>query len=302
MPSAEHEEFVGALSAGGAVLTPTQPPTDEELRSIRATEADAAVPVAEGLTTWRTLLNDVACLSVEPARANITAIYFHGGGYVFTRPADAFAAISALAIGCGVRVVAPDYRRAPESRFPAAVDDGVAVYRAILDDGLDPSWIVFAGDSAGAGLALACMLAVQHAGLPQPGAAVLFSPWTDLAVTGDSAKRTDDPVVDGAGLRMMAAAYLGDADPRDPLASPLYASDDELTRLAPVLIQVGTRESLLDDSRRLVERMRAAGVDPRYVEHEGVVHMWMVMAPHLPESRLAFDNAAEFLQSIYQST
>jgi monoterpene epsilon-lactone hydrolase len=167
-----------------------------------------------------------------------------------------------------------------------------------LDGGTASTDIVIAGDSAGGGLALACMLAARRNGLPVPAAGILFSPWTDLAVEGSSAELADDPVVDGAGLRVMAGAYLNGADARDPLASPLYASDDELAALPPLLIQVGTRESLLDDSRRFVIRAKASGADVEYVEYPGVVHMWMVMAPELPESVEAFDAAAEFLAKV----
>jgi monoterpene epsilon-lactone hydrolase len=129
-------------------------------------------------------------------------------------------------------------------------------------------------------------------------AGILFSPWTDLAVEGRSAELVDDPVVDGAGLRMMADTYLNGADARDPLASPLYASDDELAALPPLLIQVGTRESLLDDSRRFVTRAKTIAADVEYVEYDGVIHMWMVMAPDLPESRDAFGKAADFLNRV----
>jgi epsilon-lactone hydrolase len=203
-----------------------------------------------------------------------------------------------MAKRCCMQMVAPDYRRAPEFPFPAAVDDAVAVFRALLDDGVRNTDIVFAGDSAGGGLALACMLAARRTGLPAPAAGILFSPWTDLAVEGPSTDAADDPVVNGAGLRAMAGAYLNGGDPREPLASPLYASDDELASLPPLLVQVGTRESLLDDSRRFVIRAKAGGARVDYVEHPDVIHMWMVMAPDLPESRQAFDAAADFLSDL----
>jgi len=296
--SPEHEQLAAALLAGGTVLTPTTPPSPHALRQMREAEAAADVAAPDGTKVVPCRYGDVDCLRLDAGRYRRTVIYFHGGGYVYTRAMDALGAIAALAERCELRAVAPEYRRAPESPFPAAVDDAVAVYRALLAAGVSNTDIVMAGDSAGGGLALACMIAARRAGLPVPAAGIVFSPWTDLAVEGASADAADDPVVNGAGLRMMADVYLGGADPRHPLASPLYANDDELAALPPLLVQVGTRESLLDDSRRFVARASEAGTRVTYIEHSDVVHMWMVMAPELPESCRAFGAAAEFLSDL----
>jgi epsilon-lactone hydrolase len=298
MPSPEHEQLVAALTAGGSVLTPTSVPTPQVLQEMRAFEATAGFNVPEGTAVSDHVYGGVDCVRLDAGARGRTAIYFHGGGYVYTRAADALGAIAVLAKRCELQIVAPDYRRAPEFPFPAAVDDAVAVYRGLLDDGVRNTDIVFAGDSAGGGLALACMLAARRSGLPAPAAGILFSPWTDLAVEGLSAEAADDPVVNGAGLRAMAGAYLNGGDPREPLASPLYASDDELASLPPLLVQVGTRESLLDDSRRFVIRAKASGARVDYVEHPDIIHMWIVMAPDLPESRQAFDAAVDFLSRL----
>jgi acetyl esterase/lipase len=297
-PSEEHEEFVAALGAGGSVLTPVSLPSSEAFREMRAFEATAGFIAPEGATVTSSQLGGVDVLHLDAGGHGRTGIYFHGGGYVYTRGADALGAVAVLAKRCGLRIVVPDYRRAPEFPFPAAVDDAVAVYRSLLAEGVASTDIVVLGDSAGAGLALACVLASRRAGLPTPAAGILFSPWTDLAVEGPSAWLADDPVVNGAGLRAMAEAYLHGDDPRDALASPLYASTDELTSLPTLLIQVGTRESLLDDSRRFVARATASGADVEYIEYPGVIHMWTVMAPDLPESRQAFDAAADFLSRL----
>jgi monoterpene epsilon-lactone hydrolase len=256
MPSPEHERLVTALTASGSVLTPTSLPSDEALQEMRALEAAAGFSAPEDTSVINSRYGGVDCVCLDAGVRGHTAIYFHGGGYVYTRAADALGAIAALAKRCELQVVAPDYRRAPEFPFPAAVDDAVAVYRALLDEGVASTDIVVAGDSAGGGLALACMLASRRSGLPPPAAGILFSPWTDLAVEGLSAEAAYDPVVDGAGLRAMAGAYLNGSDPRDPLASALYASDDDLAALPPLLVQVGTRESLVDDSRRFVSEPR----------------------------------------------
>ena len=295
MASTEHEQLVAVLSAGGTVLTPTTPPSIEALAALRESEASASLVIPAGTTVVPCRYGDVDCLRLGVGRHRRTVLYFHGGGYVYTRAADALGAIAALAKRCDLQAVAPEYRRAPEATFPAAVDDSVAVYRALLAEGLSHNDIVMAGDSAGGGLVLACIIAARRAGLPPPAAAIVFSPWTDLAVEGSSADTAEDPVVNGAGLRMMADVYLAGADPRHPLASPLYTPDDELASLPKLLIQVGTRESLLDDSRRFLARATAAGADVTYIEHTDVVHMWMVMDPELPESHQAFDAAARFL-------
>ena len=139
---------------------------------------------------------------------------------------------------------------------------------------------------------LAALVALRDQGLELPAAAVCFSPWTDLAVRGASADSADDPVVSGDALRMMAGAYLGGCDPASGLASPLYA---DLSGLPPLQIQVGSRESLLDDARRLAERAGKAGVDVTYVEHPDVIHMWIVFAPTIPESEAAFSLLASFM-------
>jgi acetyl esterase/lipase len=167
------------------------------------------------------------------------------------------------------------------------------VYRAVLAGGESPGRIAFAGDSAGGGLVLAGLVALRDAGDALPAAGVSISPWTDLAVTGPSADTVDDPIVSGAGLRMMAKIYLDGADPQSPTASPLYA---DLAGLPPVLVQVGTREALLDDARRVVVRARDAGVDVTLHEFDGVVHMWVVMGPDLPESLEAFAEAGAFVR------
>ena len=187
-----------------------------------------------------------------------------------------------------------DYRLAPEHPYPGPVEDLVAVYRALLGSGERGEEIAFAGDSAGGGLVLAALVALRDADIALPAAAVSISPWTDLAVTGTSADTADDPIVSGTALRMMSKLYLAGADPRSPTASPLYA---DVHGLPPLLVQVGTRESLLDDARRVVQRLRAAGVDVTLHEFEDVVHMWVVFGPDIPESRAAFAEAGSFLRT-----
>jgi monoterpene epsilon-lactone hydrolase len=235
-----------------------------------------------------------------PSPGDTVLLYLHGGGY-FACSSETHRPITVYFALHGFHVFAPDYRLAPENRFPAAVEDAVAFYRALLSAGYAPQNIVVAGESAGGGLALSLMLSLRDAGVPLPAAAALFSPWTDLAATGDSIRTNTDrcAMFDGAGVAFSARYYLGDTDPCNPLASPLYA---DLSGLPPLLIHVGADEVLLDDSTRLAERARAAGVRVELKIWPVVPHAWQLV-PHLvPESRQSLHESAEFLRAQVGST
>jgi acetyl esterase/lipase len=173
------------------------------------------------------------------------------------------------------------------------VEDALAGYRWLLEQGAQPERIVIAGESAGGGLALATMLAARDAGLPLPAGAALLSPWTDLTGCSDTAiTRADvDPMLVGANIASGGQRYLGGADPRNPLASPLFA---DLRGLPPLLIHVGDCEVLLDDSRKLAERARQAGVAVTLRVWDGMFHAFPVFT-FLPEAREAVDEMAEFV-------
>jgi epsilon-lactone hydrolase len=226
-------------------------------------------------------------------------LYLHGGGY-FGCSAETHRPITAFFAQQGFRVFAPNYRLAPENPFPAAVDDAVAAYRGLLAPGSPSQRIFVAGDSAGAGLALSLLLALRAASSPLPSAAVLFSPWTDLAATGDSVRTNTKrcAMFDGNDIAASARFYLGDTDPRNPLASPLYG---DLSGLPPLLIHVGSDEVLRDDATRLAERARAAGVSVELKVWPVVPHVWQ-LAPHkIPEARQSLRESAEFLQALASS-
>jgi monoterpene epsilon-lactone hydrolase len=230
-----------------------------------------------------------------PSPGDTVLLYLHGGGY-FGCSAESHRPITAFFALQGFRVFAPDYRLAPENRFPAAIEDAVAFYRALLSAGFPPQRIVVAGESAGGGLALSLMLALRSAGVPLPAAAALFSPWTDLAATGDSIRTNTHrcAMFDGAGIAFSARYYLGDTDPRDPLASPLYA---DLSGLPPLLIHVGADEVLRDDSTRLAQRARDAGVPVELKIWPVVPHAWQ-LAPHrIPEARQSLRESAAFFRA-----
>jgi len=228
-----------------------------------------------------------------PNPGEVVLLYLHGGGY-FACSAELYRPITVSFARENFRVYAPDYRLAPENPFPAAVEDAAAVYRALLDSGRSPSRIVVAGDSAGGGLTLSLLLKLRDTRTPLPAAAVLFSPWTDLAVTGESvcANAERCSMFNASDIAPSALWYLGDTDPRNPLASPLYA---DLSGLPPLLIHAGADEILRDDSTRLAEKARAAGVSVELKIWPVVPHAWQ-LAPYLiPEARQSLREAAAFL-------
>ena len=221
-------------------------------------------------------------------------LYLHGGGY-FACSARTHRPYTTFFAQRGFRVFAPDYRLAPENPFPAAVEDAVAAWRAVRAEAGASTPMVIGGDSAGGGLALATMLKLRDEGDALPAAAALFSPLTDLVGIGAS-RRTNNKrcaMFFGAGLGRATEFYLAaGGDPRDPLASPLYA---DLRGLPPLLIHVGGHETLLDDSTQLAERARAAGVAAALTVWPVVPHVWQLFHPFVPEGRRSLAEACAFL-------
>ncbi|HET6522243.1 MAG TPA: alpha/beta hydrolase, partial [Geminicoccaceae bacterium] len=218
--------------------------------------------------------------------------------YCWGRPAYFRPLTWRLSAACRMAVFAVDYRLAPEHPFPAAVEDAAAAWRGLLREaGRDPRRMAIIGDSAGGGLMFATLLSLRDAGDPLPAAAVALSPWTDLAGTGDSlaVNAAADPMFppsEGA-IERTAAVYLNGADPRTPLASPLYG---DLRGLPPTLIQVGSTEILLDDSRRMAERLRAAGVPVELEVWPSMPHVWHMKADVVPEGRRAIERIGAFVR------
>jgi epsilon-lactone hydrolase len=234
---------------------------------------------------------------ISPADAPLdkAILYFHGGGFRIGSVASHRDLIAQIAVASGCRVLAINYRLAPEHRFPAALDDALAAYGWMLGQGLTPGNVAFAGDSAGGNLVLAAMLALRERGLPLPIAAVLMSPWTDLAATGTSyvTRAEVDPIHQRPMILALAKNYLGgQGDPCDPLVSPLYA---DLAGLPPLLIQVGDRETVLDDSVMFADLARAAGVDVHLEVWDGMIHVFQMFGAELPEAHRAIASIAGFL-------
>lgn len=222
-------------------------------------------------------------------------LYLHGGGYTIGSINTHRELAARLSRAAAARVLLIGYRLAPEHPHPAAVEDATAAYRWLLAQGAQPSRLIVAGDSAGGGLTVATLVALRDAGAPLPAAGVCLSPWIDLEGTGDSmtTKAAADPMVQRDGLLKMASAYLAGQDPRTPLAAPLYAN---LSGLPPLLIQVGTAETLLDDSTRLAERARKAGVDVTLDTWDDMIHVFQAFGTFLPEARQAIDRIGEFVK------
>jgi acetyl esterase/lipase len=252
-----------------------------------------------------------ADVTVEPATANGVAaewtiapgadpsrviLFLHGGGYVSGSIASHRHMIAEAGRAAGARTLALGYRLAPEHPYPAALEDSLAAYRFLLDGGIDPRAIALAGESAGGGLALATLVSLRDQGLPLPACCWCSSPWTDLAMTGDSmvTKAARDPLIQKPDLEELAALYLDGADPRLPLVSPLHA---DLRGLPPVLIQVGSSETLLDDSLRLAAVVGAAEVDTTLRIWPEMIHAWHLFHPQLGAGRAALAEVGAFIRA-----
>jgi epsilon-lactone hydrolase len=222
-------------------------------------------------------------------------LHLHGGAYLLGFPALFRDFTWRIADAAGARVLCLDYRLAPEHPFPAALEDVIAAYRWLISEGADPHQVALIGDSSGGGLALASMMRLRDEGLPLPAAAAVLSPWTDLALTGQSltAYGLSDPMVPVELMPKAVDLYLAGADPRSPYASPLYG---DAAGLPPTLILVGSDEALCDDAVRMAERLRAAGGDVELEVWPRMFHVWPMFARILPEARAAIARIGAFLQ------
>ena len=241
-------------------------------------------------------LGGVKCERVVPqgAKSGRTILYLHGGGYTAGSPRSHRPMVARIAEASGAVAIAPDYRLGPEHRFPAAVEDAVAVYRALLDRGTDPARLIVAGDSAGGGLAMALALSIKAGDLAQPAGYFIISPWTDLTQSGASyrTKAATDPVITKAGLDQMALAYLGGLEATDPLASPVRG---DFEGVAPVLIQTGSEEALLSDSITLADVLAQARGDVRLVVWPEMIHVFHAWGAALQAARRAIAVAGAWM-------
>ncbi|WP_239143160.1 alpha/beta hydrolase [Variovorax sp. WS11] len=264
-------------------------------------------------TDWDQLFPATGDASVEPvecagvpcqwiaapgSRADKAIVYLHGGGFQVGSLASHRELMAELSAAAGARVLGVAYRLAPEHRYPAALDDTLAVWDWLRAHGFRPRDIALAGDSAGAGLALSTMLALQDKGQELPAVAFLMSAWTDLTASGESyeTRAADDPIHQRPMILAMARNYLGRAgDASHPLASPLMASPAQLRGLPPMLFQVGDRETVLSDSEAFARKAREAGANARCEAWPGMIHVFQQFPAELHEARQAIASAGQFL-------
>ena len=238
---------------------------------------------------------DVDWLRPTEARQDKVILYLHGGAYVMGSRRTHRQIVSHIARAAGVVAVVPEYRLAPEDPFPAGLDDAVAVYRGLLESGFGPEDIIISGDSAGGGLSAATMLALRHAGIPMPAAAVMLSPFLDVTGSGESATtRADrDPWFDSKDLEVVARYYCPDeSEWRNPLVSPVFAN---VAGLPPMLILVGDDEILLSDSTRFAEKLEAEGIDVELEIWPEMWHVFQMFVGKMPEARKAIRKIAQYI-------
>ncbi len=228
-----------------------------------------------------------------------TILYLHGGGYVMGSYNTHRALIGRIARAAGCKALAINYRKAPENAYPLALEDVLAAYKQMIADGYENIFIM--GDSAGGGLTLALLQLIRKQKLPKAAGAVLLSPWTDLTLSGDSieSKKHNDPLITPYLLKIFAKRYYANADPTDPLLSPHFA---DVKGFPPTLIQVGGNEVLFDDSIRMANKLKEAGVKVQLNIYDNMMHVWQFFGGIVPEANKAIDEIGEFVKSIKVTT
>jgi len=290
--SAEQRENLDAILRQSAF--PADMGVSELRRRLR--EATSAQPLPAGVTVTAAAPGGVpaAEITIDGTEPRHVVLYFHGGVYVIGDAFQAAGLAAQIARRTRARVISVDYRLAPEHPYPAAVDDALAAYQALLDDGTPPPGIVFAGESAGGGLALATLVNARDHGLPLPAAAYLMSPYADLTLAGATmdTKSKADPLLSRENLQPRVADYTAGHDPALGLISPVFA---DLSGLPPLIIQAGTHEVLLDDAIRLARQAATADVEITLDITPGVPHVFQAYYPILDEATAALDRAGQLL-------
>lgn len=293
MPSPQHEAIVEMLSSRPL---PSRPPSPAALRTFFESMT-SMFPVPDGMKCTPDEVGGVRgeWIEMPESKDDRVVLYLHGGGYVIGSVNTHRSLVARIAREAGARCFSLDYRLAPENPYPAAVEDAVAAYRGLVASGIAPGDIVVSGDSAGGGLTLATLLSLRDAGDALPAAAVCLSPWTDLVGTGASHNDPEirDPMINLPGLQLMGQLYAG-AHASDPLASPLHA---DFHGLPPLYILVGTRELLLDDSVRVADKAREAGVPVLLEKGAGLIHVWPLLGDAVPEAADGVKNIGAFIRA-----
>jgi len=294
----------------------------EQQENLEAILRQSAFPAGVDINEQRRLLSDLTSAQPLPADVTVTAaalggiptaeitidgtvprhvvLYFHGGVYVLGGAAQSAGLASQIGRRTGAKVISVDYRLAPEHPYPAAVDDALAAYEALLRDGTAPSDIAFAGESAGGGLAIATLVNARDHGLPLPAATFVMSPYADLTLAGTTmeTKRDLDPLLSRDNLQARVADYTSGRDAALGLISPIFA---DLSDLPPLIIQAGTHEVLLDDAIRLARQAATADVEVTLDITPRVPHVFQAYYPILDEAAAALDRGGQFLSAHFAS-
>jgi epsilon-lactone hydrolase len=292
--STEQRENLDAILRQSAF--PADSDVSEQRRLLR--ELLSAQPLPADATVTRSVLGGVpvAEITVDGVEPRHVVLYFHGGVYVMGDAALAADLASQVGRRTRAKAISVDYRLAPEHPFPAAVDDALAAYQALLHNGTAPSDIAFAGESAGGGLAIATLVNARDHGLTLPAAAFVMSPYADLTLAGPTmdTKRAADPLLSRENLQAQIPDYTSGQDPAAGLISPIFA---DLSGLPPLIIQAGSHEVLLDDAIRLARQAATADVDVTLDITPEVPHVFQAYYPILDEAAAALDRAGQFLSA-----
>jgi acetyl esterase/lipase len=276
-----------AAKRGNMTLKETRESFDSEM---------ARIPLADNVTTESLSFGSVPVEKITPANAtpDKVVLYLHGGGHIFGSIKSHRHFVSRLAVATKATAYHIDYRLAPEHPYPAAIEDALIAYRALLDSGIAPADIVVGGESAGGNLAAALLLKLKQDNLPQPAGLYLLSPWLDMTTTAESYEKVGarDPMISRDGIVGVALAYLGN-QPDNPLASPVRA---DVSGLPPMLIQVGSEEVLLSDSTTFANNAAMTGIDVSLRVWAGMPHAWPLFHPFLRAGLPAIDETGAWMR------
>ena len=281
----------------GASLDPSK--TIDEMRlGLKKATKFSMLPAKTEVT--QVSYNNVSAewVSAKNADENNVVLYLHGGGYNLGSPRTHREFAAHISNESCAKVLLPNYRLAPENPFPAGLEDAIASYRYLLDNGYPNNKIAIAGESAGGGLTLATCLSLRDQNVPLPSSLVCLSPWTDLEITGDSIIDLEDidPMIKLASVKIQAANYIGTNDPKSPLISPIHA---DYIDLPPMLIHVGSDEILLDDSKRVADKAIKDGADVTLKVYDHMWHFFHVFYKLMPEAKVATKEVGAFIQKHY---
>jgi monoterpene epsilon-lactone hydrolase len=292
--SIEQRETLDAILRQGGF--PADATVDEQRRLLNELLSAQPLPAGVKVTPAKSGGVPTAEVTIDGVEPSHVVLYFHGGVYVMGDAALAAGLASQVAQRTHAKAVSVEYRLAPEHPYPAAVDDALAAYKGLLDEGTAPSDIVFAGESAGGGLAVATLVNARDQGLPLPAGAYAMSPYADLTLAGASidSRGALDPLLSRVALEARIPDYVADADPARDLISPIFA---DLSGLPPLIIQAGSHEVLLDDAVRLARRAAAADVQVTLEITPQVPHVFQAYQGMLEEGAAALDRAGEFLSA-----